>query len=72
MAKVWFGKTLHPAILAFKGATLLTKSNRGVYTSWTSHPIRKLFGFAIGRTIITIARCDKPRFDRVFPEDHRA
>jgi hypothetical protein len=69
--KIWLGKTLHPAILAFKGATLLRKDGERVFTSYHSFPIRRLYGFAIGRTVVGILRCDKPRNDQMKPEQRR-
>lgn len=65
--KFWRGATAHPAIIAFKGPTLLSRAGERLWTQYTSWPVRRLWGFALGRTIITIARCDGARTDRMEP-----
>lgn len=60
------GKTRRPAMIAFRWPTLLAKDTP-VYTSLEVHPIRRMFGFAIGNTVICIARCDPQKFERLQP-----
>lgn len=65
--KIWRGETDSPAILSFMGSTALNKAGDRTQTQYLSWPILRLWGFALGRTTVTIARLDKPRIDRMEP-----
>jgi hypothetical protein len=63
--RVWFGNTNAPAIIAFREATLFFKGKPAPYINYRAHPIRRLYGFAIGRTVFGVIRCDRPRDERM-------